>query len=150
MSPFLIDDYKASDFQSWLDMSLILFKNYPAKDVEEDLIRITKNPKYKTFLARSGSHTVGFVTVSIRTDYVEGSKTSPVGYVEAIYVDSNYRKQGLAKLLFKKGEHWTKLQGCSEIGSDTWDWNVAAQDFHEKLGFKKEDVLVHFIKKIND
>lgn len=150
MDSFAIVDYKPSDFQSWLDMSLILFKDYPPEETEFELKRMTDNPKYKTFMAKSGNTSIGFVTVSIRTDYVEGSKTSPVGYVEAIYVDSNYRKQGLAKLLFKKGEHWTKLQGCSEIGSDTWDWNKAAQDFHQKLGFQKEDVLVHYIKKISD
>lgn len=150
MDHLVIVDYTPSDFQSWLDMSLMLFKDYPADETEFELKRIADNPKYKTFMAMSGGSPIGFVTVSIRNDYVEGSKTSPVGYVEAIYVDSHYRKQGLAKLLFQKGEQWTKQQGCSEIGSDTWDWNTAAHDFHQKLGFRKEDVLVHYIKKISD
>ncbi|MEM8846763.1 MAG: GNAT family N-acetyltransferase [Bacteroidota bacterium] len=150
MANLIIVDYRPSDFQSWLDISLILFKDYPPEETEFELKRMADSPKYKTFMAKSGNTSIGFVTVSIRTDYVEGSKTSPVGYVDAIYVDSDYRKQGLAKLLFKKGEHWTKLHGCSEIGSDTWDWNTAAQDFHQKLGFQKEDVLVHYIKKISD
>lgn len=150
MDSFVILDYSDSDFPTWLDMSIKLFKDYPPKDVEQDLIQMANSPKHKTFLAKTNGQTIGFITVSIRTDYVEGSKTSPVGYVEAIYVNTEYRKQGLAKLLFQKGEQWTKFQGCSEIGSDTWDWNIPAQEFHQKLGFKKEDVLVHFIKKISD
>ncbi|TAI47760.1 GNAT family N-acetyltransferase [Flagellimonas allohymeniacidonis] len=148
MDNFTIADYQPSDFQAWLNMSLKLFKDYPAEETERGLVRMAQNPKCKTFLAKFDNSAVGFITVSVRTDYVEGSKTSPTGYVEAIFVDAKYRKQGLAKLLFEKGEQWTKLQGCSEIGSDTWDWNLAAQDFHLKLGFQKEDVLVHFIKKI--
>ena len=148
MEPITIADYQPAEFQAWLDVSLKLFKDYPAEATERDLVRMAQNPKYKTFLAKSGNRTIGFITVSVRTDYVEGSNSSPTGYVEAIFVDSDYRKEGAAKLLFEKGEHWTKLQGCSEIGSDTWDWNLAAQEFHLKLGFRKEDVLVHFIKKI--
>ena len=150
MDPITIADYQPTDFQAWLDISLKLFKDYPAEETEHGLVRMAQNPKCKTFLAKSNSDAVGFITVSIRTDYVEGSKTSPTGYVEAIFVDPKFRKQGLAKLLFKKGEQWTKLQGCLEIGSDTWDWNIEAQNFHQKLGFQKEDVLVHYIKKIPD
>ncbi len=37
----------------------------------------------------------------MRTDYVEGTESSPVGYLEGIFVKEEYRKNGYAKeLLF--------------------------------------------------
>ncbi len=35
------------------------------------------------------------------------------------------------------------------MGSDSWEWNKATVAFHQKIGFKEEDTLVHFIKDID-
>ena len=143
-----ITNYDPSLFQDWYSMTTLLYPNSDRHELREDLEKIEQNPFYRTFLAKSGDQVIGFITLSIRTDYVEGARTSPVGYMEAIYVKSDYRSTGVARLLFEQGEAWLKAQECTEIGSDTWHNNKAAQDFHLKLGFKKEDVLVHYIKKL--
>ena len=61
---------------------------------------------------------IGFVQASIRFDYVEGSDSSPVAYIEGIYVDDIHRRRGIAHALVKCVEDWGKNMGCSEIGSD--------------------------------
>lgn len=145
-----INKYQDQDFQDWREMALKLFKDYPAEDIERGLKAILKKSNQQTFMAKEAGITAGFVSTSLRVDYVEGSTTSPVGYVDMIFVKETFRKHGLAKKLFEQAEEWAKEQGCTEMGSDTWLWNTDAQQFHEKIGFRKEDVLVHYIKTIKE
>ncbi len=144
-----ISPIKPTDFDTWVNFSLSLFPNSSKDKIEVDLRRIEQLDKYQTFIARKDSNAIGYVTVTLRTDHVEGASTSPVGYLEAIYVKPEYRNDGIARALFLQGQAWCKENGCSEMGSDTWHWNKDAQAFHKKLGFKEEDILVHFYKKID-
>lgn len=138
-----------SDFEAWVNFSLALFPQANPDKIETELKRTAQLDKYQTFIAKTKERAVGYATVTLRSDHVEGATTSPVGYLEAIYVDPEFRNMGLAKALFTHGESWCKDRGCTEMGSDTWHWNTAAQDFHKRLGFREEDILVHFYKKIN-
>lgn len=54
----------------------------------------------------------------LRRDYVEGSSTSPTGYLEGIFVLTGYRGRGLAKALLAECEKWSRQKGCREMGSD--------------------------------
>lgn len=91
---------------------------------------------------------VGFIHLSLRFDYVEGSRSSPVGYIEGIYVDENYRNRGISRKLVEAGEQWAKSLGCSEMASDTELTNVESQQFHKKIGFKEAGRIVAYIKDI--
>lgn len=137
-----------SDFNDWVDFSLALFPKTSRQEIEAGLQHSAHSSSSLTFMARIYERNVGFATMSLRTDYVEGTSTSPVGYLEAIYVDPEYRNRGVARALYEYGEKWCRDLGCIEMGSDTWHWNKEAHAFHERLGFKKEDILVHFYKKI--
>lgn len=143
-----ITEYSSADFEALLNMSVDLYHDYSAEETERDLVAFEDKSNYKTYMAKLSGEAIGFITVSIRSDYVEGAKSSPVGYLEAIYVYPEFRKKGIAKQLYEKGESWVHQNGCTEIGSNTWDWNTDSQKFHSKLGFNKEDILVHYIKAI--
>ncbi len=79
---------------------------------------------------------------------MEGSSSSPVGYVEGIYVKPEYRKQGIARALLGLGEEWSRAHGCNEFASDTEIENVESQAFHLRAGFEEAQTIVHFIKKL--
>lgn len=148
MDAINIKEYQEQDFQDWRDMALKLFKDYPAEEIERGLKSILNKTNHQTFMAKERGVNIGYISTSIRTDYVEGSTTSPVGYADMVFVKPGYRKYGLARKLFQQAESWAIERGCTEMGSDTWLWNTDAQNFHEKIGFKKEEVLVHYIKTI--
>lgn len=114
------------------------------KEFEEML----SSDKDTVFLAQHKGEYIGFVHMSLRFDYVEGSSSSPVGYVEGIYVDIDHRKQGISKQLVAAGEQWAKSLGCKEIASDTELHNSGSQEFHKKIGFKEAGRIVAFIKDI--
>ena len=140
---------KPTDFNDWLNFSLALFTQANRDEMEVELRKIAKLDKYQTYIAKSRDRAVGYATVTLRTDHVEGATSSPVGYLEAIYVDPAFRDQGVARDLFNTGEKWCRDRGCTEMGSDTWHWNKEAQEFHKRLGIREEDILVHFYKKID-
>ena len=144
----IISPIAPGDFDDWVIFSMALFPNADRVAMETELKKILQLDKYQTFIAQTQDRSIGYATVTIRSDHVEGATTSPVGYLEAIYVVPAYRNRGVAKALYSTGELWCKDRGCTEMGSDTWHWNKDAQEFHKHLGFKEEDILVHFYQKI--
>lgn len=58
---------------------------------------------------------IGFALCQLRYDYVEGAKTSPVGYLEGIFVKEAYRQKGYARELFAECQAWAKEKGCRGI-----------------------------------
>lgn len=84
--------------------------------------------------------------VSIRYYYVEGSNTSPVGFIEGIYVKEGYRLKGVAKSLVRQGEKWAKTKGCNQIGSEVELYNVDSYNFHKSIGYTE---MNRIIKKKN-
>ncbi len=130
-------------------MGIALWPHAKKNGLEKEFRADLKSSKYKHFLAQNkDSEYLGFINLSLRSDYVQGSSSSPVGYIEGIYVKPKYRKQGVAKEFIKQAEKWAKKQGCKELGSDTELSNADSQKFHKNLGFKKADTIVHYIRKI--
>ncbi len=91
---------------------------------------------------------VGFCECTLRKDYVEGSSASPTAYLEGIFVQESFRKQGIAKMLIDSAEKWAKQHGCCEMGSDTEISNEESIVMHIGLGFSEKSRNVHFIKHI--
>lgn len=90
---------------------------------------------------------VAFIEVALR-DYAEGCETSPVGYIEAWYVEPHVRGQKLGRDLALTAEQWARERGCVEMASDTWLDNEASIAVHERMGYHEVDRLVHFIKRL--
>lgn len=132
-----------------LEMAMDLWKDAYSKDEMRKFFQEAFiSDKYKVLLFLSDNMTAGFIFLSIRTDYVEGSNSSSVGYIEGLYVKPRFRKSGAAKKLLFEGENWVKKKGCEQIGSDTWIENQTGIDFHIQSGFKEAGRLVTFIKTL--
>ena len=91
---------------------------------------------------------VGFAQCGLRTDYVEGTETSPVGYLEGIFVKEQYRKNGYAKELLSACEMWAKDMGCTEFASDCELDNTESLHFHMAMGFDEANRIICFKKTI--
>jgi len=130
-------------------MGLMLWPKYSRAELKKEFEIILKSKSEEILLSKNKEgNLLGFINLSLRYEHVSGATSSPTGYVEGIFVKRRYRKKGIAKKLIEAGEKWVKSKGCKEIGSDTWLHNKASQEFHKKLGFKENNVLAHFIKKI--
>jgi aminoglycoside 6'-N-acetyltransferase I len=91
---------------------------------------------------------IGFIEGSIRSDYVNGTETSPVGFVEGVYVVPAMRRHGIARRLFEAIGDWARARGCRELASDALLENEASQRAHRALGFKETERVVYFSKTL--
>lgn len=100
------------------------------------------------FIMYENTMPVGFAQCGLRTDYVEGTETSPVGYLEGIFVKSDYRKNGYARKLLLACEMWAKDMGCTEFASDCELDNIDSFKFHMAMGFDEANRIICFKKKL--
>ena len=100
------------------------------------------------FLLRTSNQFIGFIELSIRNDYVEGADELPVAYIEGLYIDSDYRQQGLGQMLVTRAEQWAVQQGFKQLCSDVEMENQLSILFHEKAGFTEAARIVCFVKNL--
>ena len=143
--------FSPSDRTDWHDMGSALWPDHTVSDLEQVFDDLLTLKHYQGYMCRLESgEAVGFIFVSLRRDYVEGSSSSPVGYIEGIYVKPKYREQGIAKTLSERGEEWSFEHGCKEMASDAYWDNNESREFHKHIGYEETERIVHFIKPIKN
>lgn len=90
----------------------------------------------------------GFVEASLRTDYVNGTSSSPVAFLEGLYVMPEHRRQGLASALVAAVEAWADSLGCQEFASDAAIDDELSHAVHKALGFRETERVVFFRKAL--
>lgn len=100
------------------------------------------------FIDFDGALPVGFAQCQLRRDYVEGTDSSPVGYLEGIFVREGYRGQGRARALLRECEAWSEAQGCTEFASDCELDNAVSLRFHLRMGFIEANRIICFTKTL--
>lgn len=93
---------------------------------------------------------VGFAQVQLRYDYVEGTSSSPVGYLEGIFIEKEYRIKGYAEELLSECELWAKEKGCTEFAGDCEIGNETGILFHKAMNFSEVNRIVCFKKELSD
>ena len=134
-----------SDLPVLTDLALKLWPGHDRDEMHEELASIMEKPDAAFFLAENAS---GFAQCQLRHDYVEGTESSPVGYLEGIYVEENCRRKGIARELLAACECWAKEQGCREFASDCELTNTQSLRFHLSLGFKEANRIICFTKML--
>ena len=115
---------------------------------EPEFAELTASSEAAGFLALDGSTAVGFAQCQLRNDYVEGCETSPVGFLEGVYVDNAHRRSGVARALLSACENWAKSVGCTEFASDCEIDNHDSLAWHLKNGFDEMGRTIWFAKKL--
>ena len=93
---------------------------------------------------------IGFVEASKRVDYVNGTSTSPVAFIEGLYVSGESRRRGVARALVATVTAWASAEACREIASDSLLDNSAAHAAHRALGFEETERVVYFRMALKD
>ena len=125
-----------------------LWPHHEAAQLLEEFEPLLEDANAAVFLAFSDDMPVGFAQCQLRHDYVEGTASSPVGYLEGIFVTHAYQKQGIARALLASCEKWAKEQGCSEFASDCELSNTNSLRFHLSMGFEEANRIICFTKKL--
>ena len=130
------------------NLALQLWPEHDFGQLRQEMGEILSQPDAAFFLACDGETPVGFAQCQLRRDYVEGTESSPVGYLEGIYVEEGSRRRGLARELLSACEGWARMRGCAEFASDCELCNTQSLRFHLALGFAEANRIICFTKKL--
>ena len=136
------------DFAILAELACRLWPHHTIDEMRAEFADMIAKPDAAFFLAFAQETAVGFAQCQLRCDYVEGTDSSPVGYLEGIYVADAYRKQGVAKALLAACESWAKTKGCTEFASDCELTNTQSLQFHLRVGFEEANRIICFTKKL--
>jgi len=138
----------SSNLKEYVDLAMLLF---PDEDYEEEYEMYKesfKTDKEMGYLYEADNKFVAMMHLSIRSDYVNGTDTSPVLYLEAIYVLSDYRKTGIARKFIDFAENTAKQKGITQLASDCLLENHTSELFHKSCGFREEERVICFVKDV--
>ena len=136
------------DAEALAALAHLLWEGHSEQALEEEFRELLKSGEAACFLAWEAGSPVGFAQCQLRHDYVEGTKTSPVGYLEGIFVLPEFRHRGLARELLAACEGWAVARGCAEFASDCELCNEASRAFHLGIGFSEANRIICFTKKL--
>lgn len=130
------------------ELALLLWPEHRLEELTGEFEELISQDDAVCFLAYAGDTAVGFAQCQLRHDYVEGTDSSPVGYLEGIFVREDYRHQGYAKKLLSACEAWAREQGCTEFASDCELTNTDSLKFHLSVGFEEANRIICFTRKL--
>lgn len=105
--------------------------------------------RFAQFIAYAAPGTPhGLVEVALRHDYVNGTRSSPVAFLEGIYVVPLARRRGVARALVAVAEDWARCSGCTEFASDAAIRNRSSHAMHRAFGFEETERVVFFRKAL--
>lgn len=139
---------EVKDYKEVTNLALLLWPDNEGECLQEEFKSMLQSKEALILLAYEEDEAVAFAQCQLRHDYVEGTDSGPVGYLEGIYVKEEYRGKGLAKNLLSGCEKWSKEKGCGEFASDCELDNVDSLKFHLGAGFEEASRIICFTKKI--
>ena len=146
----IIQRCSSLDQPGWLDFRLALWTDASADDHRGYMaIALAQPERFLQLMMYDERRTpIGFIEGSIRSDYVNGTETSPVGFVEGVYVAPAWRRRGVARQLYAAIADWARARGCRELASDALLDNEVSQRAHRALGFRETERVVYFTKPL--
>ena len=129
-------------------LAALMWESHSIGELAEDMAEIMAREDAQFFIKYEQEVPVGFAQCQLRHDYVEGTETSPVGYLEGILVRADYRRRGYARELLQECEKWAREKGCREFASDCELVNEESLRFHMAVGFCEANRIICFTKKL--
>lgn len=139
-----------SNDSAWLALRLALWPDASDAEHLSGMADALARGHYVRLASIADGSVIGFVEASKRLDYVNGTSSSPVAFLEGIYVVPESRRKGVARALVDSVVHWASAEGCRELASDSLLDNTAAHAMHGALGFEETERVVYFCRRLHD
>ena len=144
----MIRQMQASDIDALVDLALALWPDHSRDEMAGEMAPFLAAKDAAFFGWQEGDRWEAFAQCQLRRDYVEGCETSPVGYLEGVFVREHLRGRGVAKALLGQCQAWAREQGCREFASDCELSNEASLRFHLAAGFQEAGRIICFVKRL--
>ena len=134
--------------RDWLFLRAKLWPDADESEHLRDMADISTRGHLVLLAVDIDGRAVGFVEASLRVDFVNGTSSSPVAFLEGLYVEPTARRQGVSRALVAEVDRWAIRQGCSELASDSPIENTVAHAAHRALGFEEMERVVYFRRAV--
>lgn len=138
----------AKDSPILAEMAVQMWDDNTVDALEVEFADLVRRDDAAAFIRYEDDQPAGFAQCGLRRDYVEGTDSTPVGYLEGIFVKAEYRNRGYARELLAACETWAKDSGCTEFASDCELDNALSLKFHMATGFTEANRIICFRKDI--
>ena len=136
------------DIETLAALAVQLWPGHKTEALADEFASLVSNGDAACFLASEEDRDIGFAQCQLRRDYVEGTSTSPVGYLEGVFVEAAFRQKGVGRRLLTACEAWAKEQGCAEFASDCELENAESLRLHLRAGFGEANRIICFRKDL--
>ncbi|MGO1073749.1 aminoglycoside 6'-N-acetyltransferase [Lysobacter sp. CA199] len=133
-----------ADLPAWARLRAQLWPEQELADLASELDDWFEDARLAAFVAEAGDSLCGFAEASLRRDYVNGTESSPVAFLEGWYVSPARRGEGIGRALVAAVEAWGREQGCRELASDALLDNIDSHRAHAACGFEETERVVYF------
>lgn len=144
----MIREAAKNDALTIAGMAILMWDSHAVEDLADEFAKILSGDDARIFLKYENDIPVGFAQCQLRHDYVEGTETTPVGYLEGIYVREGHRNRGYARELLGACESWAREKGCTEFASDCEIDNAGSLRFHMAMNFTEANRIICFTKRL--
>lgn len=134
----------SADVEAWGAQRAAL---WPDADDARDpgaMASILSDTDAAAFVAEVDGRVVGFAEATLRRGYVNGTETSPVGFLEGWHVEPAWRGRGVGRALVAAVADWSRASGARELASDSLLDNAGAHAAHAACGFEETERVVYF------
>ena len=139
---------RESDAEALADLALELWPDHSRVELAAEFSALLQAEDTAVFGWLQEGRWEAFAQCQLRHDYVEGCETSPVGYLEGIFVRKPLRCRGVARALLERCQAWAREKGCREFASDCELSNEESLRFHLAMGFEEAGRIICFIKRL--
>ena len=86
------------------NLAVNMWSSHTVDELTADFEQVIADDNAVVFLCSVNERAIGFAQCQLRFDYVEGTDSSPVGYLEGIYIAEDFRHQGYGQTLLSACE----------------------------------------------
>jgi GNAT superfamily N-acetyltransferase len=135
----------------WLQLRQALWPATPRHEHAAEMAAFAAAPqRCAQWLARGADGAAaGLAEAAIRSDHVLGCSTTPVVFLEGLYVAAAHRRRGVARALVGEVARWGAAHGCRELASDALLDNRTSHAVHVALGFAETERIVGFVRALD-
>lgn len=145
---FMIREAKKEDSLVLATMARKIWDNDSIEELKKEFEGFADDSNIHSFIKYKDDKAIGFANISIRYDYVEGCESTPVAYLEGIFIDEKYRNRGYGRQLVNTCEDWARSNNIKEFASDCELTNANSLSFHLAIGFIEANRIICFKKDL--
>ena len=144
----MIKKATVEDAEMFAALAIQMWTDHVLEDLAAEFYQLAMNDDAVCFIKCVDGKPIAFAQCQLRHDYVEGTESSPVGYLEGIFVSEGHRNKGYAAELLSECEKWAREKGCTEFASDCELDNSDSLRFHLAAGFEETNRIICFKKEL--